>query len=556
LLLGLCFGIAAAAGARDVEIIDIFGRDVSSHGLTLVDWEGYLANPAIKFYVQPPTNIAFPANAILSANGDRLYFDSPSTVDASGPTKSIRFAGPASRVPVRLSIFPDRDGLDEDYVLTIRVAGQAGRQFPIHVLDQDRPATNQLNITIDFSQDLTGFFSDPAKRAIVQEAAQDWADFYDNMGLRVVPANSESTFIWDTNGFVSGHYVNNAGAYQGFLLYGYGIHSSALRSGGEGSYAGDFQTSGNLTLPLRRSGSFEAETEGNYNTLGWFLTVSPDDWWVTGNLGNQTNDFYSIAHHEIGHALGFNDAYPLFVQARTNNGIQDPAVIAYHGSAVAIDASDHFNGSIDDASRRGAFGYEYYGDMPACRWLPTKLDLLCAQAFGYRLRETSAFVPLAILTTNLPAATPNVPYQVGLLAQGGIPFYNWEISSGGLPPGLALDSFSGVISGTSAASGVYNVSVRLRDYIESGSGITNTFQLSVQSPIFQFDRTLLGRVATGAFSARLLGPTGLAEVIQVSSNLVTWSSVLTNSTGASHFDFTDPATNHSSSRFYRAVLIH
>lgn len=46
--------------------------------------------------------------------------------------------------------------------------------------------------------------------------------------------------------------------------------------------------------------------QGNYNTLGWLVTLADRDWWQATNHGAVKNDLYSIAHHEIGHALIFN----------------------------------------------------------------------------------------------------------------------------------------------------------------------------------------------------------------------------------------------------------
>ena len=40
------------------------------HGITLVDWDGYMANPLIKFYLLPPTNASLPGAVALSANGE------------------------------------------------------------------------------------------------------------------------------------------------------------------------------------------------------------------------------------------------------------------------------------------------------------------------------------------------------------------------------------------------------------------------------------------------------------------------------------------------------
>src|SRR5213592_4413695 len=98
---------------------DIFGRSLNQRGITLVDRDGYMANPLIKFFVLPPTNAVLPVSATLTANGVRLYFESPANVSTGGPSKTVSLSNATTREPVRLSIFPDRDGLDEDYTLTI-----------------------------------------------------------------------------------------------------------------------------------------------------------------------------------------------------------------------------------------------------------------------------------------------------------------------------------------------------------------------------------------------------------------------------------------------------
>ena len=50
--------VACAPFARggDVVVEDIFGRRLNEHGLVLVDWEGQIANPAMKVYVVPPAS--------------------------------------------------------------------------------------------------------------------------------------------------------------------------------------------------------------------------------------------------------------------------------------------------------------------------------------------------------------------------------------------------------------------------------------------------------------------------------------------------------------------
>src|SRR5437667_1330862 len=106
-LLGLLF-LAVTAPAQSV-VQDIFGRTLNQQGITLVDWDGYMANPLLKFYVFPPTNAVLPGSATLTANGGRLYFDTPSSLSTNGPSKTVSLTNASLGVPVRLSIFPGRD---------------------------------------------------------------------------------------------------------------------------------------------------------------------------------------------------------------------------------------------------------------------------------------------------------------------------------------------------------------------------------------------------------------------------------------------------------------
>ena len=398
--------------SEGLQVEDIFGRAVNDHGLVLVDWEGSIANPAIKFFILPPPDAKYPARVVIRATEPRLSFDLPSRAGPDGPRKEIRLRRP-EKTPVSVSIFPDRDGRDEDHRLAIEFTDADGKErslrLPVHVVDQDRDRPASFPITVDFSQDRTGFFGVEARRDAVIRAAQDWAYFFDGSDLDPTPAGAETTLIWDPDGFHTSRRVTNEKPYTGYLLYAYGIDSPLLRSGGEPSRLGGFQSQEGKALPIRRSGGYEAEVKGNYNRNGWLVGLDDADWWKATNSGDVENDLESIAHHEIGHALVFNPAHVRFGMAKRLGTLRDERVRAYLGSDPAIDRADHLAGSIDPASLRGAFGHEYHGRMPRGRWLITKLDLLCAQAVGYRLRETSAFVPLRCGPRRCPRGPPRPP---------------------------------------------------------------------------------------------------------------------------------------------------
>jgi hypothetical protein len=60
------------------------------------------------------------------------------------------------------------------------------------------------------------------------------------------------------------------------------------------------------------------------------------------------------------------------------------------------------------------------------------------------------------------------------------------------------------------------------------------------------------RLGNGQFQVRLVGIAGRTNLIQASTNLTSWTPVLTNSVGL--YDFADPNSASYPHRFYRAVL--
>jgi len=70
---------------------------------------------------------------------------------------------------------------------------------------------------------------------------------------------------------------------------------------------------------------------------------------------------------------------------------------------------------------------------------------------------------LIITTSSVPEATSGAAYKITLMASGGQAPYVWAIASGSLPAGLALDSATGVLAGTTGASGTFGFTVRVSD---------------------------------------------------------------------------------------------
>ena len=472
--------VGHASSTNNVVVADRFGREVNGTGITLVDWEGYIANPAMKYTVKAPSDTTV-TRVILSSSEPRLHFNLPSWSGVEGSRKELDFSGTSSQVEFYISIFPDRDGLDEVHSLTIEYLDLNGnwhtQTIDVHVIDQDVSSRAlDFDITLDFSQDQTVLFNDSVVRQTVQQAADDWAHFIDDMDLDQVASGQEESWIWDSRGYSHGSKpIRNKMSYTGFLLYAYGVRDG---SGGQPSY-GSYQSSNGVRLPLRRSGNTSIDTRGNYNTLGWMTSLPDEEWWKGTNFGDVQNDLYSIVFHEIGHALVFNPGYDELDKFKELGYVKDPTVKNYYDSYPAIDRFDHLPKTIDPVSRRGAYGNEYGGEMPPGRWLITKGHLLVAQAIGYTLRETSPFTPLSIAATP-SEGTLGASYSYTASVSGGTPAYYWSIESGTLPEGLSIDSFTGTISGTPRQHGTFNFTISVSDYDETTSSVTRTLTLTIR----------------------------------------------------------------------------
>jgi hypothetical protein len=92
----------------------------------------------------------------------------------------------------------------------------------------------------------------------------------------------------------------------------------------------------------------------------------------------------------------------------------------------------------------------------------------------------AAVDPVRITTSSLASAVRGTPYMQQLAAPGGTAPYCWAVTDGSLPPGLGLDSSTGAISGTPAASGAFNFAVTVRD--ATSSSAVRSLQIVVAEP--------------------------------------------------------------------------
>jgi hypothetical protein len=115
-----------------------------------------------------------------------------------------------------------------------------------------------------------------------------------------------------------------------------------------------------------------------------------------------------------------------------------------------------------------------------------------------------------VVTTGstLPTATGGTPYSVKLSAAGGVAPYQWSLSSGSLPAGLKLKP-TGVLSGTTAATGLDSFTVQVTDSEAPAVSATENVSLSVVTPMV-VPSDLPGALVGESYDASLQPVGGLA----------------------------------------------
>jgi hypothetical protein len=110
---------------------------------------------------------------------------------------------------------------------------------------------------------------------------------------------------------------------------------------------------------------------------------------------------------------------------------------------------------------------------------------------------------LSITTASLADGINGTAYTATLGASGGQTPYAWSVSSGGLPPGLALAGSQ--ISGTPSAEGTFPFTIRATD--NAGGSATKDFSIRV-GPALTIVTTSLSTAKTGTALSQQLSATG------------------------------------------------
>src|SRR5450756_776271 len=293
-------------------------------------------------------------------------------------------------------------------------------------------------------------------------------------------------------GIVGVAYSQALGASGGTPPYTWSVASGSLPAGlslaAGGTISGTPGTAGSSSFTVRVTDSASASA-----TAALSLTINPPA------LGITTSSLPAGTAGSSSFTVRVTDSASASATAALSLAINAPALgittsslpagtvgVAYSQLLDASGGSPPYSWSLNSGAFPGGLNLSTIGTISGTP--------LSSGIFGFSVQVTDSAgiktttnlaihiqpAPIQITTSSLPASTVGATYTQTLTATGGSPPFSWSLSSGALPPGLALDP-AGAIRGTARTGGSYTFSIQVTD--NAGARATMEYAITINGAL-------------------------------------------------------------------------
>lgn len=325
---------------------------------------------------------------------------------------------------------------------------------------EGREVPASLQIVFDYRYDASGFFNDPSRRAVLEQAGQDISARLNNsVDLTAIAPGGTNT--WTATTFNPSNPTQNVsignlsvGTDQivVFVGGGNGISGGEAGLGGSGGYSASGMQAWFDTLRHRgRSG---------FASWGGSISFSQaTNWYIGGGMpsGSQI-DFYSVAVHELGHVLGFgvSNQWNALVSGSSFTGAQARAAFGGTNPQVSTVESGHWQQGI--LSNGAAVSMQPYISA-GTRVRFSELDFAALADIGWEVSgATSPPASPPTVVSPVPTTSPQLGATDPVVVGGSDgTFQVYSATSGTLTPlGGPVTAFAGFNGSVRTATGDLN----------------------------------------------------------------------------------------------------
>lgn len=247
---------------------------------------------------------------------------------------------------------------------------------------------SNFTIQFDYRFDTTGFFADPARRVVLEAAADVWEALIEDEFVNVA-AGTEFSVLNPQTGQRS-QVVLNAEVDDLIVFVGAQSPPFGTATGALAAATPDGVDVAGSVFRARYSGSNFEPWAGSisFNSTPTFADSTPSSWFFDATLSTSNDiprnaiDFFSTALHELGHILGVGTA-PIFREIGAGALADGPNAKAANGGAaipLSPDLAHVADGFLSDG-RAVLFGEDYPGDRQGV----TRADLALLADIGYQI---------------------------------------------------------------------------------------------------------------------------------------------------------------------------